>query len=184
MTKSKGKMKSVDTAEVIEAKRKERAAKKALMSGSLGLIEGNSGQVSVTNKSDPDSSLRPPGPILLICNDPNESKSIKPEFIWKYQSAQTFFRDYNLWPSFIGSKIVNDDASKGNLPILVWPEQKKYLEKKVVNSKKRKRNLNEDELPPSKKLNSTYFDSAKKMFIKFYDSILSLIGFSYTRSSY
>ena len=33
----------------------------------------------------------------------------------------------NLWPTFIGSRTTAEEDGRSSLPVLLWPEQRKYV---------------------------------------------------------
>ncbi len=52
-------------------------------------------------------------------------------FLWTEDEAREMFQDHRMWPAFIGAR--QEDLKKesvGALPVLIWTEQQKYLEKK------------------------------------------------------
>ena len=51
-----------------------------------------------------------------------------PTLLWVEAETKVMFQKYRLWPSFIGAKVNDEKVNKGVLPVVLWKEQKKYLE--------------------------------------------------------
>lgn len=88
--------------------------------------ESETGCLELHTQSVCDFAPRPPNPS-------------EPTLLWKMSQTRDMFREYRLWPSFVGAK--NDiaytytppgssgprGAAMGLLPVLIWPEQEQYL---------------------------------------------------------
>jgi tRNA splicing endonuclease len=83
-----------------------------------------------------------------------------PTMLWVEAETKVMFQKYRLWPSFIGAKVNDEKLTKGVLPVVLWKEQKKYLQNQNAlkdnhiilpgitdtNSRKRKHDdINDDE---------------------------------------
>jgi tRNA intron endonuclease, catalytic C-terminal domain len=58
------------------------------------------------------------------------------------------FREFNFWPTYLGSRTDFGDEEKGALPVLVWPEQDYFLSSNGTNddrTRKRPREPIEDD---------------------------------------
>ena len=115
------------------------------------------------------------------------------------------FRENRLWPTFVGATIQGDkETERGALPVLLWPEQRSYLDERdgisgnknitVKNPLNRKRKReNENDITSSSSSSSTsssivqgYVNPSKKIkktsdyinvIYKFFNNILNTITF-------
>ena len=51
-----------------------------------------------------------------------------PSLLWVEAETKVMFQKYRLWPSFIGAKVNDEKLTKGVLPVVLWKEQKNYLQ--------------------------------------------------------
>ena len=50
----------------------------------------------------------------------------KDNLIWTVAETKDMFQEYRLWPSFVGTNFDQERrASKGRLPVMIWPEQRR-----------------------------------------------------------
>jgi hypothetical protein len=45
--------------------------------------------------------------------------------LWDQNESRVMFGQLQLWPSFVGTSIMNERHEAGRLPVLIWPEQAK-----------------------------------------------------------
>lgn len=50
----------------------------------------------------------------------------KGNLVWTVAATKEMFQEYRLWPSFVGTNFDQERrASKGRLPAMLWPEQRR-----------------------------------------------------------
>jgi hypothetical protein len=50
----------------------------------------------------------------------------KDNLVWTVAETKDMFQKHRLWPSFIGTNFDQERrASKGRLPVMIWPEQRR-----------------------------------------------------------
>ena len=56
-------------------------------------------------------------------------KLVMEDLVWMGSDAKSMFRMNRFWPTFVGAKIQGDkETARGSLPVLLWPEQRQYLD--------------------------------------------------------
>ena len=57
-------------------------------------------------------------------------KLVMEDLVWMGSDVKSMFRMNRFWPTFVGAKIQGDkETDRGSLPVLLWPEQRQYLDK-------------------------------------------------------
>ena len=125
-----------DSPETILAKQRERAAKKQFIadhfptnqeaSSSSHTHPDNTNSTSVSDFTN--TSLSAPWFINSNSIQSQSTEYSAPDMIWVYNDVKPFFKVHKLWPSFIGTRLSREEELNGALPVLIWNEQKKYLE--------------------------------------------------------
>ena len=66
----------------------------------------------------------------MISTMTTDEELLPPTLLWIEAETKYMFQKYRLWPSFIGAKVNDEKLTKGVLPVVIWNEQKKFLQDK------------------------------------------------------